>query len=160
MRLNPPKERLHPKAIKAWRIKGLIYTMIYTLLTLAFFITRIFMDMPLFIGMILLALTIFLAILQILVIPKIRMIYWGYEIKDNEIDIQHGIIVIKRTLIPMARIQHVDTEHGPIMRKFELSTLNIATAGTEHRIPALDFDTARMLRKKIASLAALSDDDV
>jgi membrane protein YdbS with pleckstrin-like domain len=88
------------------------------------------------------------------------MIYWGYEIKDNEIDIQHGIIVVKRTLIPMARIQHVDTEHGPIMRQFELATLNIATAGTEHKIPALDFDTARTLRKKISSLAALSDDDV
>jgi membrane protein YdbS with pleckstrin-like domain len=160
MSLTAPKHRLHPKAIKAWRIKGLMYSVIYGLFTAAFFITRLFLDIPLSIGIIMGGITLFLAALQIFIIPKIRMIYWGYEIKDNEIDIQHGLIIIKRTLIPMARIQHVDTEHGPIMRKFELATLNIATAGTEHKIPALDFETARTLRKKIASLAALSDDDV
>jgi len=137
-----------------------MYSVIYGLFTAAFFITRLFLDIPLSIGIIMGGITLFLAALQIFIIPKIRMIYWGYEIKDNEIDIQHGLIIIKRTLIPMARIQHVDTEHGPIMRKFELATLNIATAGTEHKIPALDFETARTLRKKIASLAALSDDDV
>jgi len=160
MTLTPPKERLHPKAIKAWRIKGVIYFFVYAVLTTAYFITRIFLPIPTEIGFILVGISLVLGTLQILIIPKLRMIYWGYEIKDNEIDIQHGIIVVKRTLIPMARIQHVDTEHGPIMRQFSLSTLNIATAGTEHRIPALDFDTARALRKKISSLAALSDDDV
>ncbi len=160
MTLTPPKERLNPKAIKAWRIKGTLYFSVYVILTAAFFITRIFISMPLEIGLVLTGVSLLLGIIQILVVPKLRMIYWGYEIKDNEIDIQHGIIVVKRTLIPMARIQHVDTEHGPIMRQFELATLNIATAGTEHKIPALDFDTARTLRKKISSLAALSDDDV
>ncbi|MGM0436102.1 MAG: PH domain-containing protein [Bacillota bacterium] len=160
MTLTPPKERLHPKAIWAWRIKGAVYFLIYSVLVAAFFITRIFVSLPLQIGFTLLGIALFLGVIQILIIPKLRMIYWGYEIKDNEIDIQHGIIVVKRTLIPMARIQHVDTEHGPIMRQFKLATLNIATAGTEHKIPALDFETARMLRKKISSLAALSDDDV
>ena len=160
MSLTPPKERLHPKAIKAWRIKGLIFSLGYAIVTAAVFVIRIFSDIPLFIGLTIGGIALFFALLQVVIIPKIRMIYWGYEIKENEIDIQHGLIIIKRTLIPMARIQHVDTEHGPIMRKFELATLNIATAGTQHKIPALDFETARALRKKIAKLAALSDDDV
>lgn len=88
------------------------------------------------------------------------MIYWGYAINEHDIDIQHGIIVIKRSLIPMHKIQHVDTEHGPILRLFKLATLSISTAGTKHKIPALHQERAEALRQQIAHLARMSEEDV
>ncbi len=161
MRIEKPKESLDPNAHKVWRINGLITFVIFLMVTVGFFIVRhFFFDMPQMIGFILLGLSIFLAILNIVIIPPIRMIYWGYEIKEEEIDIQYGIIIIKRTLIPMQRIQHVDTEHGPIMRLFNLATLSVSTAGTTHKIPALKYEDAVNLRQKISALAQVSEEDV
>lgn len=161
MKLTPPKQRLAPKAIIAWRIKGLIYMSSYLIVMMVVLLLRQFLwDFPFFIVIILGGFFIILSIVQVLLIPVIRMVYWGYDISEHDIDIQHGIIVIKRSLIPMAKIQHVDTEHGPIMRFFNLATLSISTAGTMHKIPALNFETARKLRGQISALAAISDCDV
>ena len=161
MRIPRPKERIDEKAKIAWRIRGCIYAMFEFLLVATYFIVhRFWWDLPFFIGFILLGLSILLAVMHILIIPTIRMIYWGYEITDDELDIQHGLIVIKRSLVPMVRIQHVDTEHGPIMRLFNLATLSVSTAGTVHKIPALQQETAEALRRQIAHLALLSEEDV
>lgn len=161
MALSRPKERIHPKALKAWRINGVIKSFFEWLVVAAYFIVRYFVEqLPFFIGIILIILVALLTLLHIVVIPKIRMYYWGYQINEHDIDIQHGIIVIKRTLVPMTRIQHVDTEHGPILRLFKLATLSISTAGTKHKIPALLQDTAEDLRQQISLLAKVSEDDV
>lgn len=161
MRIDRPKETLDPNAKKVWQINGLITFFIFILISIAFFIARYFVfEAPMFIGFILIGVSVFIAFLQIIIIPPIRMIYWGYEIKDEEIDIQYGIFVIKRSLIPMQRIQHVDTEHGPIMRLFNLATLSVSTAGTTHKIPALQYETAVTLRKQISKLAQVSEEDV
>ncbi len=162
MTLTPPSNRIEKKAGTVWRIQGLIYVIFYVVLVVGYVLLRHFLweGLPFFIIIVSSVFFGLIGLLQMLVIPSIRLIYWGYDINEQDIDIQHGIIIIKRTLIPMNRIQHVDTEHGPIMRLFGLSTLNIATAGTAHKIPALKMDTARALRKRISNLASLSDDDV
>ncbi len=159
--LQRPKERIHPIALKAWRIQGILLSAIFLIIVIAYFITRIYVDiLPLWIGIVALIVWLFIALLLIIIIPKIRMIYWGYQINEEDIDIQYGLIVIRRTLIPMNRIQHVDTEHGPILRFFKLATLSISTAGTKHKIPALLQARAEQLRQQISRLAILSDDDV
>lgn len=159
--LQRPEERIHPIALKAWRIKGVLLSVLLLIIVSAYFITRIYVDvLPLWIGFVALALWVLIASLLIVVIPKIRMIYWGYQINEEDIDIQYGLIVIRRTLIPINRIQHVDTEHGPILRFFKLATLSISTAGTKHKIPALLQARAEQLRQQISHLAILSDDDV
>ena len=162
MALSRPKERIHPKALKVWRINGVIKSVIEWLLVIGFFLMRYFLfeNIPFFIGIILIVLAAVMTLMQIIVIPQIRMFYWGYQINEHDIDIQHGIIVIKRTLVPMTRIQHVDTEHGPILRLFSLATLSISTAGTKHKIPALLQDKAEELRQQISLLAKVSEDDV
>ena len=62
---------------------------------------------------------------------------WRYEVRESEIELQHGIFIVKRTLIPMVRVQHVDTSQGPILRKYDLAEITISTAATNHTIPAL-----------------------
>lgn len=159
--MERPKERIHPIAIKAWRIQGIITSSILLLVVIAYFVTRIFVTfLPLWGGFIAIGVWMLISILQIIVIPYVRMIYWGYQINDDDIDIQYGLIIIRRTLIPMNRIQHVDTEHGPILRYFKLATLSITTAGSNHKIPALLHERAEQLRQQISRLAVLSEDDV
>lgn len=67
---------------------------------------------------------------------------------------------MKRTLVPMVRVQHVDTVQGPILKRYRLSTITISTAATVHEIPALDVEEAEELRHSISRLARVAEDDV
>ncbi|HEY6890200.1 MAG TPA: hypothetical protein VI300_20520, partial [Solirubrobacter sp.] len=42
-------------------------------------------------------------------VPRLRWARWRWDIGDEGIDIQHGTVAIRRTLIPWIRVQHVDT---------------------------------------------------
>ncbi|NBG88670.1 PH domain-containing protein [Isachenkonia alkalipeptolytica] len=161
MDYQKPKEKIDQRAARAWRVTGVVYLVFFLLLTLAFYIlSNFFGPFPRWIGYSLGGLTVVVGVFAVGIIPAIRMRYWCYEIREHEVDIQYGIIVIRRSLVPMARIQHVDTEQGPILRHFKLATLSISTAGTTHKIPALKMTRALELRDLISSLARVSDEDV
>ena len=101
-----------------------------------------------------------IAYLLIYLFPKVRWMRWRYEVREQEIELQHGLFVVKRTLVPMVRVQHVDTEQGPILRKYDLASITISTAATNHTIPALITEEADELRGRISVLARVAEDDV
>lgn len=93
-------------------------------------------------------------------IPKIRHHIWRYEVFENEIEIQHGLIRVTRVIVPMVRVQHVDTSQGPLLRHYRLASVQISTAATVHDIPALELEEADELRDYISRLARVTEDDV
>lgn len=153
-----PKERMAPVAFKAWRLSGFIKTLIGLIITLGLVDLCYRFGWPHFIWIGATLLTILEAIFVLFIIPRIRMSRWRYEVFPEEVDIQHGIFVTKRTLIPMVKVQHVDTQQGPILRKYGLATVTLATANGAHQIPALSQEVADQLRDQIARLARLTDD--
>ncbi len=106
------------------------------------------------------AVILVLYILGIVLLPYLRWKKWRYSIDENEIDLKRGILVIQRTLIPLSRVQHVDTRQGPILRAYSLATVTISTAATTHEIPALDEYTADKVRNIISKYARLAEEDV
>jgi len=86
-------------------------------------IVPLFWDWPALYGWLAAGLVFLYTLWDAVIVPRIKLRFWRYEIRDDEIDIRHGVFIIRRTLIPMIRVQHVDTEHGPIMRLFGLATL-------------------------------------
>jgi len=91
-------------------------------------------------------------------VPGIQYQRWRYELGEEEIDLQHGVLTITRTVIPMARVQHVDTRRGPLDRQFGLAGLVLYTAAGSSTIPGLAEETAGRLRDRIATLANMRDD--
>lgn len=108
----------------------------------------------------LLILAILWTIFYVVLIPPVRWNTWRYDVSEQEIDLYFGVFVKHRTLIPMVRVQHVDTEQGPLLRYFELSTVTISTAAGKHQIPALADSVAAELRTRISVLARVVDEDV
>jgi len=94
----------------------------------------------------------------VVAVPELRWSRWRYEIRDEEIDLRHGTVTITRTLIPMLRVQHVDTTRGPLDQLLGLATVVIHTAAGRTTIPALDSDYAGRLRDQIATLARTADE--
>ena len=98
------------------------------------------------------------AILAAAVIPPLRWRRWRYEIREEEIDLVHGVFVVRRTLIPIRRVQHVDTEAGPLQNSFGLTTVTFHTAAGGVQIPALFRGQAEEVRSRVAQLARTRDD--
>jgi membrane protein YdbS with pleckstrin-like domain len=90
--------------------------------------------------------------------PALRWRTWRYGIGEREVDLQRGWWTRTRTLVPMARIQHVDTARGPLQRRFGLASVVLYTAAGANEIPALDEATAAAARERIASLANVRED--
>ncbi|VXA99537.1 resistance to heterologous antibiotics [Bacillus sp. 349Y] len=155
-----PRNRVSPKALNVWRIYGGIETLIALVVAGGIIILTVLFDWPAWISIVAGIAVVILAYIQIKVVPDVRWKRWRYEVREQEIELQRGIFIVKRTLVPMVRVQHVDTVQGPILKKYGLSTITISTAATVHEIPALDTEEADGLRDSISQLARVAEDDV
>jgi len=156
-----PKNGIDPNDLKAWRISGFIWSFSIILLSPAFFAVSHFLGpFPHIIGWLLLALPILSAYPLIFIVPKVRFARWRYEIREHDIDIQCGLIVLRRALIPIIRVQHIETSQGPILKRFDLTSLSISTAAGAHIIPALKTEIAAQLKLQLSEMARLSEEDV
>jgi membrane protein YdbS with pleckstrin-like domain len=109
-------------------------------------------------GAVWMLLPLVVAIVAIGVVPELRWARWRYEVRDEEIDLRHGTVRITRTLVPMLRVQHVDTTQGPLDQALGLATVVVHTAAGTTTIPALDEGHAARLRDRIAALARTADE--
>ena len=155
-----PQYQLPKKAIIVWRLYGFFQTIFLALVAAgAVFLTMKF-DWPIWIQWTMITVVILSIICSIILFPSIRWKIWRYEVREQEIEIQSGLFVVTRTLIPMVRVQHVDTEQGPILKKYNLANISISSAATTHTIPMLEIEDADLLRMKISELARVAEDDV
>lgn len=155
-----PQYKLPKKAVTVWRLYGLIQTMILALLAAGPIFLTVRFDLPTWIQWVMIAAVVLSIICSIIIFPTVRWNIWRYEVREQEIEIQSGLFVVTRTLIPMVRVQHVDTEQGPILKKYNLANISISSAATVHTIPMLELEDADLLRMKISELARVAEDDV
>lgn len=83
---------------------------------------------------------------------------WRYELRDEEIDLLRGAVVVTRTLIPIVRVQHVDTRRTWLADQIGVQAVVIHTAADSHEIPALTPGEAAAIRDRIALLARQPDE--
>lgn len=98
------------------------------------------------------------ALVDVIAIQPARRTVWWYAISDEQIDLEHGWLVVTHTVVPMTRVQHVDLQQGPLARRFTLAELSIHTAAGSVKIPALDRAEGETIRQRIADLARIADD--
>ena len=155
-----PTQQISRKGLTVWRLYGVLQTVLLLVIAILVSYGAFYFEWPSFIYFIAIAVVILSAFLLVYLFPKIRWERWRYEVREHEIEVQHGLFVVKRTLIPMVRVQHVDTTQGPILKRYSLGNISISTAATVHTIPALVMDEADGLRARISELARVAEDDV
>ncbi|WP_409303952.1 PH domain-containing protein [Peribacillus sp. SCS-155] len=155
-----PQNKISKKALKVWRLSGvLISAASWVAVAILCTVTIIFnWDQWIIFGSVLFCCAE--TYLFVKLFPDMKWKRWRYEVRESEIEIQSGIWVITRTLVPMVRVQHVETEQGPLLRKYNLASVKISTAATLHEIPALEMLEADELRHRISRLASVEEEDV
>jgi uncharacterized protein len=93
-----------------------------------------------------------LAAWLIFVLPGRRFARWHYALGADRLRIERGYMFYSDTVVPLGRIQHIDVDQGPIMRRYGLSTLTVHTAGNHGAsvsLPGLRHEDAVAMRETI-----------
>jgi hypothetical protein len=75
-----------------------------------------------------LAVVAVVAVVHVVVMPQWRYRVHRWEVTDSAVYTQSGWINQERRIAPVARIQTVDTERGPIEQLFGLANVTVTTA--------------------------------
>ncbi len=152
-----PEKRLDPRAKLLWRLTGALQA-VPILLGGAFGSYVLFSRAPLYLAVLPVLGASALTVLLIFVLPPLLWWRWRYEIRPLEVDLQRGLLRVTRTLVPMARVQHVDTRRGPLQRRLGLSTVVFYTAAGPNEIPQLAQKAAADVRDRISELTQSRDE--
>lgn len=85
---------------------------------------------------------------------------WLFEVHDDHLEIEYGVVRKVSVVVPYVRVQHIDTNRGPIERLLGLATLRVYTAGSEGAdlgIPGLDRARAEEMQAELKEKAIESD---
>ncbi len=146
-------QRLHPRVRIVWVVRAIVFAGLFTVPFLAGFYFGVLPEWaPAVAGGVLLVIGVVHALL--------RYRRWSYEIRDDELYLDRGVITQVRTTVPLVRIQHVDSRRGPIERGVGLASCVVYTAGSrgaDVRIPGLTPEGANGLRGELKRLAIRAD---
>lgn len=76
----------------------------------------------------------------------------GFHMGADRLRVVRGLIFNSDTVVPFARVQHIDVLQGPLERVFGLGTLILHTAGNHNAsvaLPGLWHDDAMAMREEI-----------
>ena len=86
------------------------------------------------------------------VVPMVRYRHWAFELRPEELVVQHGVFNRVRTVAPVRRVQHIDVSQNVLESMFGIGKLIIYTAGTRGAdivIPGLIYEYAEDLRDQL-----------
>lgn len=99
-------------------------------------------------------------VFDLVAITPLRYVRWRYQLFDDFLEIENGIVWRKHVVVPFIRVQNTDTRQGPVLRAFGLASVMVSTAGTSLEIPGLRSDEADQVRDRAAELARIAREDV
>jgi len=153
--LPEPQQRLPEAAIGLWRLVLGLWSFGIFVVSLVLMPVADRIGIPIWLAPLLVAMA---GVAAVAFIPRVRWRRWRYEVREDEIDLRAGLWTIRRTLVPIRRVQHVDTESGLLQTFYDLATVRFYTAAGSSEIPALRRDEAERVRGRIAELARTRDD--
>lgn len=87
---------------------------------------------------------------------------WRYDLQEDAVYLERGVLTQVETVVPFVRVQHVDTQRGPIDRLLGLASVVVYTAGSrgaDVTVPGLTPERADELRNRLHELAIESEPD-
>lgn len=153
--LGPPGTHhgLRSEVITVWRLQGLFRAGAFFLplvVTVGFFARDV---LPTAAVAILGAAVLVLAVAHALVWPVLAHRHFRFAVRRDDLWVRRGVLYRQETVVPLTRIQHVDTRQGPLERLLHLSRVVVFTASgmaPDTGIPGLAPSLADTLRDYLA----------
>ncbi|KQY79591.1 hypothetical protein ASD24_19860 [Paenibacillus sp. Root52] len=156
---NRELRRLHPKVKQATALTTLMVNGLLTLLAIGYLIVAWARDWTLWPGWAALGLFIVSFMWFGWALPALQYRYFSFRVAEDELEIHSGWLWITDTIVPMTRVQQVELESGPLLRKYGLAKVSIVTAAATLVIAGLEREEAEQLKRNIGHLAKVEDRD-
>jgi uncharacterized protein len=95
----------------------------------------------------------FLFAIRVLFWPRLAWAWYRYDVRERDLWIASGVLWRQETVIPLSRIQFVDSRQGPLERLFDLTRVYVFTASgpaPDGGVPGLRSEDAARLRDLLA----------
>ncbi|MEI2714570.1 MAG: PH domain-containing protein [Nocardioides sp.] len=156
--LRDPAHKVSPRAKSYWRLQATI--------TAAFQLAGLgagfwfWPDRPWW-GTALIALLAILAIGRVFVMPPVRYAIHRWEVSPIAVYTRSGWLSRHQQIVPLSRVQTVDSHQAALMRPFNLMTVTVTTASAlgSVRIECLDAETAKHLVAELTEITAATEGD-
>lgn len=152
--------QLDEKSIAASREGGAFLLAVYFIVNIIVYLILENFSFPIWIIWIPITLTILSIPYELILDPKWRYESRRYRICETDIQIKKGKFFQKRILIPMRKVQHIELEQGPIVKRHQLMTVTISTAAGVHHISGIAEDVAENICIEINRFAGLYDEQI
>lgn len=157
-----PTTKLSPKFIKVQRTAELVALGITLAIVAALYIAARYFDWWEWVSVVLIGLFVLdlvYSIWSIGIAPTLYQRYFAYNVDESYITIERGHLFYSQIVIPMAKVQTVKIEQGPLLKRHGLSTIEVGTMSTSHELPGIPTEEARALRDQIAAYAQIEEID-
>jgi membrane protein YdbS with pleckstrin-like domain len=90
---------------------------------------------------------------------RLRWARWRWRAFADALEVRHGVVNQKISLVPYHRIQQIDVRRGPVERLLGLSSLILRTAAatTDAEVPGISAEHADALRLALLHRAGIDD---
>lgn len=159
--MKKPTQTLPKESIQVEKIGSTIFSSIATIVSIiGIFLFRDW-DWPVWIPTLLAGLFVIGWIADIVWLNRLDWKYFRYEVDERDVVIQTGVFFQKMVYVPMIRIQHVDIQIGPIMRKYGLAELRVHTGGSgTFEIGNIPIEEAERLCEQVRLWIKVDEDEV
>lgn len=156
--LRPPRHRVDRRFI-VWQTLQALFWSIGVLGGLGVIYRFAEVTRP-WLGPVLIVFAVLLAV-ETIVAPTGRYLVHRWQATDDAVYALQGWITRKWQIVPISRIQSIDTEIGPLQRLLGLATIRVTTASSEGKISieGLDATVARTTVDRLREVTAATAGD-
>ena len=155
-----PAHRLDSRMLRVWYLSDVVAMAVVAVLAVAAWLVVSHLGGDVFWVYLVAGVVEAICLGDLLVSPRVEYATWRFDVTPTDVDLYHGVFVKKRVLVPLVRVQHVQTKQGPLLRAHGLASVTVSTAGESFEIPGLAEADAEALRDRVAELARLAKEDV
>ena len=145
---------LHSRVRVVWAVGAAVGAAILAAAVAA--VDRFFLDVGLALPLAAGAVVLVLGVVHALARYRI----WRFEIQEDALYLERGVVTRVDTVVPFVRVQHVDTQRGPLERATGLASVVVYTAGSrgaDVTIPGLTPERAQRIQTELRELARESE---
>jgi membrane protein YdbS with pleckstrin-like domain len=155
--MRPPANHVHPRAVLWWTLQGAVF---WGVLVVAVGVGQYFAGSPLWMLLVLGALVV-VAVVDLIIEPRWRYRVHRWEVTEQAVYVQSGVLVREWRIAPLSRVQTVDSQRGPMQQSLGLATVTVTTASASGplKIHGLAQDDAAALVDRLTAITEATPGD-
>lgn len=156
--LREPAHQVSPRAVGYWRTTALLEAALVAVVAIVAYSAS---PVRSWWTSALLAALVVVPLLRAAVMPGVRFRIHRWEVTGTAVFTRSGWLTREQRIAPLSRVQTVDSEQGPLMRFFRLSSITVTTASAAGplRIDGLDEELARRVVADLTEITGSSEGD-